>query len=528
MVGNKVACITHNDYSAMYSLGDGTPVLRVGGDLLGNQEVNIPISRVFGSHIGIFGNSGSGKSNTLHRLYFNLFKKYGKGALENSKFIVIDFNGEYSHDDSFGVSFEKKSVFKLSARSGNLNRIPLSETYLSDAEILSMLFGARSENQVSFINSTLNHYNKKRGDWGRLAKSILRTYKKILTTQLTAHSEAYSEWVDLYKEFVEKNGPSWNFYSSFFSMVSSQGAGSYYYNGNPGFHADYPKGFDSERMICDGLDLSEFVNHELEKSLLPVLEQALKNSPPLSRLGFILRFSYIYNTAWGDVQKEYLDPLMKRIGVALKDLDKVVSVGEQSLQNFNNLNIVDLSSANQNTKRMIPALVAKIMYAEQKDKKGNGSTTHLIIDEAHNILNANSGELENRGKDYCLDAFEEIVKEGRKFGFYVTLSSQRPADILPSIVYQIHNFFIHRLVNELDLQIVGRTTSTLDHASFEAIPSLGKGECVITGADFSFPVLALIDWNELEPRPHSNDLVLTDLWVEEPNPDSNPSMEDLL
>lgn len=109
MVGNKVACITHSDYSAMYSRGDGTPVLRIGSDLLGDQEVDIPINRIFASHIGIFGNTGSGKSNTLHRLYLNLFKsKYGKGALENSKFIVIDFNGEYSHDNSFGVPSEKR------------------------------------------------------------------------------------------------------------------------------------------------------------------------------------------------------------------------------------------------------------------------------------------------------------------------------------------------------------------------------------------------------------------------------------
>lgn len=53
------------------------------------------------------------------------------------------------------------------------------------------------------------------------------------------------------------------------------------------------------------------------------------------------------------------------------------------------------------------------------------------------------------------------------------------------------------------------------------IPSLGKGECVITGVAFSLPVFTLIDWNESDPRPHSDDLVLTDLWVEESNTDSN-------
>ncbi|WP_311445958.1 ATP-binding protein [uncultured Rothia sp.] len=517
MVGNKVSWISQNDYAAMYALGENVPSLRIGEDLLGDQEVNIPIDRIFASHIGVFGNTGSGKSNTLHRLYLNLFRsKYGDGALEKSKFIIIDFNGEYSHDDSFGVSFDDKSVFKLSTRSGSSQRIPLNEDYLFDAEILSMLFEARPATQIPFISSTLNHYSEKKGDWGLYARFIIGTYKTLLTTRPTARSEAYGEWVNLYKEFVEENGPSNNYYNSFFSMIFPLGAENYYYGQTEEGYKN-----DREGIITAGKDLKKHVNDSLEKALLPGLEYAMKNSPPLNRLGFILRFSYIHSTAWGSVQKEYLDPLMKRVSVALKDLDKVISVENQILQGFKSLVIVDLLNANQNIKRVIPMLFAKMMYGEQKDKKGYGSTSHLVIDEAHNILNANSGELGDHWRDYRLDVFEEIIKEGRKFGFYLTLSSQRPADISPTIVSQIHNYFIHRLVNELDLRMIERTMPTLDRASFDVIPTLGKGECVVTGTAFSLPVFTIVDWDKSDPRPHSDDLLLTDLWMEESNTDSN-------
>lgn len=40
--------------------------------------------------------------------------------------------------------------------------------------------------------------------------------------------------------------------------------------------------------------------------------------------------------------------------------------------------------------------------------------------------------------------FEEIVKEGRKFGYYLTIASQRPSDISATIVSQIHNYLIKR------------------------------------------------------------------------------------
>nr|WP_294458700.1 ATP-binding protein [uncultured Rothia sp.] len=212
--------------------------------------------------------------------------------------------------------------------------------------------------------------------------------------------------------------------------------------------------------------------------------------------------------------------------MALKDLDKIILVDDSNGE-LKSLVVVDLLDTNQRIKRMIPMLFAKMMYGEQKNKKGNESTSHLIIDEAHNILNANAGDIGDHWRDYRLDIFEEIIKEGRKFGFYVTLSSQRPADISPTIVSQVHNYFIHRLVNELDLRMIERTMPTLDRASFDVIPTLGKGECVVTGTAFSLPVFTVVDWVESDPRPHSDDLVLTDLWVGESNTDSKNQTQEL-
>lgn len=53
----------------------------------------------------------------------------------------------------------------------------------------------------------------------------------------------------------------------------------------------------------------------------------------------------------------------------------------------------------------------------------------MIIDEAHNILSESSNRESESWKDYRLETFEEIIKEGRKFGVYLTIASHRPADI---------------------------------------------------------------------------------------------------
>ncbi|HAT4013358.1 TPA: ATP-binding protein [Citrobacter freundii] len=116
-------------------------------------------------------------------------------------------------------------------------------------------------------------------------------------------------------------------------------------------------------------------------------------------------------------------------------------------------------------------------------------------------------------KDYRLELFEEIIKEGRKYGVYLTLSSQRPADISPTIVSQIHNFFIHRLVNDRDLMLLDNTISTLDSSSKALIPTLAKGCCVVTGTAFDLPMILKIDPLLKQHRPSSDDVNLEELWA---------------
>ncbi|NYT28621.1 MAG: ATP-binding protein [Candidatus Thiodubiliella endoseptemdiera] len=71
-------------------------------------------------------------------------------------------------------------------------------------------------------------------------------------------------------------------------------------------------------------------------------------------------------------------------------------------------------------------------------------------------------------KDYRLETFEEIIKEGRKFNFY-DYSSQRPSDISTTIISQLHNYFLHRLINNNDLLAVEKTISYLDKVSADSI-----------------------------------------------------------
>ena len=227
-----------------------------------------------------------------------------------------------------------------------------------------------------------------------------------------------------------------------------------------------------------------------------------------------LDFQKIYETTWNKFNIEHINPLFSRIESAIKSLEKVVEIKSDISEDYKCVNIFSLVNANQEITRLIPMLLSKMFYDIQKRKvsgKDVNQTKHLIIDEAHNILNAERKNIGDSWQDYRMSIFEEIIKEGRKFGFYLTLSSQRPADISPTILSQVHNYFIHRLVNEKDLNMLVNTMPTLDKSSFQMIPSLGKGEVIITGNAMQVPVFVKIPREE-HIRPKSDDVDLTTLW----------------
>lgn len=176
--------------------------------------------------------------------------------------------------------------------------------------------------------------------------------------------------------------------------------------------------------------------------------------------------------------------------------------------------ICNLKNVDTECKETFALLLSKMLY-ENKKNDSNCASVHLIIDEAHNILNSFKSTHSDVWEDYRLTTFETMIKEGRKYGFFLTIASQRPADISPTIMSQIHNYIIHKLVNDKDLQMLENTMPTLDAFSKSRIPTLGKGEAVLTGRAFGMPSLIKVDYEEYS-RPDSDDVDLIAAWSENP------------
>lgn len=112
-------------------------------------EISLPWQKVFNTHFGIFGNTGSGKSNTLTKLFTVLFESKLDKISKKSKFIFLDFNGEYTADQLANAN--RKKVIRLATRTSSGDKFHLPDNEFWDAETLGILFQATANTQRPFL-----------------------------------------------------------------------------------------------------------------------------------------------------------------------------------------------------------------------------------------------------------------------------------------------------------------------------------------------------------------------------------------
>ena len=88
------------------------------------------------------------------------------------------------------------------------------------------------------------------------------------------------------------------------------------------------------------------------------------------------------------------------------------------------------------------------------------------------------------------------------------LASQRPSDISQTIISQLHNYFIHKLVNPSDILKIRKAVAYMDDASLDFITILAPGECIVSGTAFQMPTFLYVKQVSKESRPNSENVVL--------------------
>ena len=521
LLDNECFILSETEFGLVHTfVAPGAPSIEVGTLAMEpTQKVVVGVDEIFGSHIGIFGNTGSGKSYTLSKLYHELFESFGSdpGFRARSQFVLIDFNGEYVDRKSKAGSVRSSSVittadnkveYVLSTRLKDGGaRIPLPAAAVEDPTFWSVLLDATEKTQAPFLARVLSSdfWERRLADPTDLldviGEMVLRATKSndvsidrqtifnLLTeVQTCLGSDAPKELQKLLDDFQEN----------------------LHYNST--LRKFYWGAWSSRPTDPDDPTWASLTKEKV--TALPIDFSNVKAGIDLVRFKIVLQ--YYSDIISGFSNREHLSPLIKRLETRVPNIKKLIEISDQPLST-KPLAVISLRDVSLSMRKVVPMLLCKYLYDQKKETDPtNERYLNLIIDEAHNILSTDSSRESEAWRDYRLETFEEIIKEGRKFGVFLTIASQRPHDISETIISQLHNYFLHRLINNLDIYAVEKAVAYLDKVSFESLPILPTGACVIAGVSAQVPVVAKISELLEEFEPNSRTMSVTTEWLKGP------------
>jgi DNA helicase HerA-like ATPase len=187
--------------------------------------------------------------------------------------------------------------------------------------------------------------------------------------------------------------------------------------------------------------------------------------------------------------------VLDAISVYENFLKRILDEGIEDVANniiLGAINIVDLSDLHLNQADAIVShwlnrtLEARKIGVWSNGSQGIPSPLLIVIEEAHAFISTDNETATKR----CAGS---IVREGRKFGIGLIVVSQRPRGLDPTILSQLGNLAVLRIVHPEDQQYVARHCEPITQDLVEELPGLNIGEAILLGEWVTVPTIAKID-----------------------------------
>jgi DNA helicase HerA-like ATPase len=145
--------------------------------------------------------------------------------------------------------------------------------------------------------------------------------------------------------------------------------------------------------------------------------------------------------------------------------------------------VVDLGSLGSREEQ---ALAAGAVLERLWRGRAGRNPIAVVIDEAHNVCPAEPGDA------ITAMATEDAIRiagEGRKFGLYLIVVTQRPQKVHENVVSQCENLVLMRMNSTADLAHVGQVFSFVPRGLIDRAATFRQGEALVAGKIASHPAL---------------------------------------
>lgn len=507
LLTSTIRIINSEELKELIGIDDGSS-LDLGKSAI-YKEFNVypKINDLFANHLGIFGNSGSGKSWGVARIIQSIFSN-PKLIPYNANLFIFDAYGEYKTAFSNIGEINTNYAYKFITTNpkDNYDAILNIPVYLFDLDDFALLLQAHDHSQLPIIERTirLSKIFSVKDETSEQYKNHL--IAKAMLAVLFSNQTTASKKNDIFRIIEACSTTAFNF------DAQIQGLG-YSRNFSECFEIDSNGNF-GESVLINGYILNH-INDELEAT--PEPKDAFYT---LNDFEKALEFTLI-SEGFQNNSKVYDDAIMLKVRlhalmnsatyqyfnyteyISRDDYIKRLIVKNNCKAQIININIEDVDDT---FAKVIVKVLSKMFFEFAKSLKARGSIPfHLILEEAHRYVQKDS--------DTFLigyNIFDRIAKEGRKYGVLLDIISQRPVELSDTVISQCSNFLIFKMTHPKDINYIKEMLPNISEDVVEKQKTLQPGTCVGFGSAFKIPMLVKLDIPN--PPPYSNSCDVYERW----------------
>lgn len=464
---------------------------------------------MFSNHFAILGNTGSGKSCTVARVFQNMF--YRKKHIPiNAKFVLFDVYGEY-HAALDRINQTKYCRCKaLTTDVNSSHEIVKIPPYYLEVDDIALLLNVDDPGQIPIIEKALKYVYLFTEDEEKVKAHKNNIIAKAVMDVLTSGKEPAQIRDQIFAVLS-------TFHTKSISLDAELVQPGYTRTLRQCLRIDETGKINAIQLVTEYIE--KFIDNDLKlsKDMVPkqynlkdlyfafefaLISEGVLKSDKVYDLNNILkvRLDNIINGEYGRYFEvdEYIskEEYIKRLFSS--DLEEPIQI-----VNFN-LNYVDERFAKTLTK-----IYAKLFLNYAIMLKDNRKfSVQIVVEEAHRYVQ-NDNDIEVLG----YNIFDRITKEGRKYGVLLGLITQRPSELSNTALSQCSNFIVLRMFHPDDLEIVKNITSSVSENDVEKLKSLSPGHALCFGTAFRLPLFVKVD--KPDPTPTSNNVHIVDQWFVE-------------
>ena len=469
-----------------------------------DYPIFLDVNNFFSNHFAVFGNTGSGKSCGVSRVFQNLFHDTRLNPYKANVFI-FDSSGEYynafSNLNQINVQYNYRYISTNEVEGlGEKLRLPI---YLLNRDDLALLLQCDKHSQLPIIERML-----------KLA---------LVFSQNDMDSEAYKNYLiaKAIMTILYTNETAPNKRNEIFSIIAScsteqfnlespiQGVG-YVRKFRECFLIDNSGNFTESVLLTNYVTSfikDEYENYEPHKGVFYDLDTMEK----------ALNFTLI-SEGWLRNEQTYGDSVTIRVRlhslivgqnakyfdvhnyVSLESFISSLLVANEKKYQIVNINLTDIDDE---FAKVLTKIYSRLIFDFSKGLTNRASIPfHIVLEEAHRYI--------QNDRDRFLfgyNIFERIAKEGRKYGVILGLISQRPVEISDTVISQCTNFLIFKINHPVDVEYIRKMVPNVTEEIVEKQKTLQSGTCLGFGLAFRIPIIIKMEMPNPEPSSGNCDVV---------------------